>query len=230
MNNFTLIIPTINTSDKYKNSVPIEFRYDNETGEMNCIKALNGIDISNFTKIIFVVLKEHNDKYNIYYKIEAAMKFHNIPYIVSIISKPTSSQVETVYQIINKYNIKGSIFIKDADNMCVIPTLTQTNSLLIYNIENLPIVDPQHKSYITLDEQNFVTNVIEKRVVSPIFNCGGYGFANVNDFIDAYNALNKYENVNTHLYISHCIYWLILNKNIKFRPIQAIYYEDFEMN
>ena len=234
MEQYTLIMPMINTSVKYQNSVPIEFRFDNETGEMNCIKVLKNIDTSKFTKIIFVILKEHNDKYNVYDKIESAMTRFNehnrIDYNVSVLFKPTSSQVETVYQTINKYHITGNIFIKDADNMCKIPSIIKGNSLLIYNIENLPIVDPQHKSYITLDEQNFVTNIIEKRVVSPIFNCGGYSFERAEDFIDAYNAIKKYENVNEHLYISHCIYWLILNKNLKFRPTQATYYEDFEIN
>jgi hypothetical protein len=97
-------------------------------------------------------------------------------------------------------------------------------------LENTPIVDPQHKSYVSVDDQNFVVNIIEKRVVSNLFNCGGYSFTDASLFKTAYESLLGYEDIANHMYISHIIYWLILNKKIKFRPVEATYYEDFEIN
>ena len=73
-------------------------------------------------------------------------------------------------------------------------------------------------------------NIIEKRVVSNLFNCGGYSFTDAALFKTAYEALLGYEDIANHMYISHIIYWLILNKKIKFRPVEATYYEDFEIN
>ena len=75
----------------------------------------------------------------------------------------------------------------------------------------------------------YQTNIIEKKIVGNLFNCGGYTFNDANDFVNGFEALLEFEDISNHMYISHIIYWLILNKNIKFRPIEAIDYEDFEI-
>lgn len=229
---YTLIVPMV--SVKYKDTVPLEFKYDNNTGQINCIKALEGIDLSMFTKIYFVMLYEHELKYHIAEKITVARKFNKKLLDTEVIFKfldiPTSSQTETIYNTIIEYNIKGPIFIKDADNTCTCEGQIKGNTVLVYPLENTPIVDPQHKSYVNVDDQNFVVNIIEKRVVSNLFNCGGYSFTDAALFKTAYETLLGYEDIANHMYISHIIYWLILNKKIKFRPVEATYYEDFEIN
>ena len=229
---YTLIVPMV--SVKSKDTVPLEFKYDNNTGQINCIKALEGIDLSMFTKIYFVMLYEHELKYHIAEKITVARKFNKKLLDTEVIFKfldiPTSSQAETIYNTIIEYNIKGPIFIKDADNTCTCEGQIKGNTVLVYPLENTPIVDPQHKSYVNVDDQNFVVNIIEKRVVSNLFNCGGYSFTDAALFKTAYEALLGYEDITNHMYISHIIYWLILNKKVKFRPVEATYYEDFEIN
>lgn len=229
---YTLIVPMV--SIKYKDTVPLEFKYDNNTGQINCIKALEGIDLSMFTKIYFVMLYEHELKYHIAEKITVARKFNKKLLDTEVIFKfldiPTNSQAETIYNTIIEYNIKGPIFIKDADNTCTCEGQIKGNTVLVYPLENTPIVDPQHKSYVNVDDQNFVVNIIEKRVVSNLFNCGGYSFTDAALFKTAYEALLGYEDIANHMYISHIIYWLILNKKVKFRPVEATYYEDFEIN
>jgi hypothetical protein len=229
---YVLIVPMV--SIKSKNTVPIEFKYDNKTGQINCIKALEGINLTMFTKIYFVLLYEHELKYHVAEKITVARKFNkdlmNIEIIFKFLDYPTSSQAETIYNTIKEYNIDCPIFIKDADNTCTCKDPIIGNYVLVYPLENTPIVDPQHKSYVSIDDQNFVVNIIEKKIVSNLFNCGGYSFSDSQLFVKAYEALLKYEDIVNHMYLSHIIYWLILNKNIKFRPIEAIYYEDFEIN
>lgn len=229
---YTLIVPMV--SVKSKNTVPLEFQYDNKTGQINCIKALEGIDLSMFTKIYFIMLYEHELKYHVAEKITVARKFNkkllNTEVIFKFLDNPTSSQAETIYNTIVEYNIEGPIFIKDADNTCTCEGQIKGNTVLVYPLENIPIVDPQHKSYVSVDDQNFVVNIIEKRVVSNLFNCGGYSFMDASLFKTAYESLLGYEDIANHMYISHIIYWLILNKKIKFRPVEAVYYEDFELN
>lgn len=229
---YTLIVPMV--SIKKSNTVPLEFKYDNNIGQINCIKALEGIDLSMFTKIYFIMLYEHELKYHVAEKIAVARKFNkellDAEIIFKFLDNPTNSQAETIYNTIVEYNIEGPIFIKDADNTCTVSNIIKGNSVLVYSLENTPIVDPQHKSYISVDEQNFVVNIIEKRVVSNLFNCGGYSFIDAQLFKLAYEALLEYEDIANHMYISHIIYWLILNKKLKFRPIEATYYEDFELD
>ena len=158
---YTLIVPMV--SVKSKDTVPLEFKYDNNTGQINCIKALEGIDLSMFTKIYFVMLYEHEIKYHIAEKITVARKFNKKLLDTEVIFKfldiPTSSQAETIYNTIVEYDIKGPIFIKDADNTCTCNGQIKGNTVLVYPLENTPIVDPQHKSYVNVDDQNFVVNL-----------------------------------------------------------------------
>ena len=232
---FSLIVPMINTSKKYENSVPIEFQYDNESGKINCVKSIEALNVNfldTFYRIFFIILKKHEDLYHVSDKIMLSIKnskLNGIECIFTFLDYPTSSQAETIYGELKKFKITGPIFIKDADNMCVLNTEIKGNSVLVYPLENTPIVDPQHKSYVATDDQNFVVNIIEKKVVSNLFNCGGYSFNTALDFIDAYEAVQMFEDMSSHMYISHIIYWLILNKKLKFRPIEAIGYEDFEI-
>ena len=233
---FSLIVPMINTSKKYENSVPIEFQYDNKTGKINCIKSIEGLKLSyidTFSRIYFIILSKHEEKYHVSQKIMLSVKnsmLNGIECVFTFLDKPTSSQAETIYTEIIRHNIKGPIFIKDADNMCILNSELKKNSVLVYPLENTPIVDPQHKSYVAIDDQNFVVNIIEKKVVSNLFNCGGYSFNSALDFVEAYEAVQMFEDITSHMYISHIIYWLILNKKLKFRPIEAVGYEDFEIN
>lgn len=230
---YTLIVPMINTSERYENIVPIEFQYDNECNKMNCIKSIEGINTDLFSIIYFVILRKHEEKYNISSKIKLDItisnKLRNIQCKFVILDYPTSSQAETIYKTITNANISGPIFIKDADNGCVCDVNRIDNFVLVYQLENTKVVDPQHKSYVSIDDQNFITNIIEKRIVSSYFNCGGYTFKSANDFINAYEGILKYEDIMNHMYISHLIYWLLLNKKMKFRPIEATYYDDYEI-
>ncbi len=229
----TLIVPMVN--NKSDDIIPLEFRYDNMHGDINCVRAISGIDLSIFTDIYFILLQKHEDMYHVSDKINVFVRhnnvFNNIKVNYVFLSEATSSQSETIYNTIKEYNIEGPIFIKDADNRCELdaPVDMTTNVILVYSLENVPIVDPQHKSYVSVDDQNFITNTIEKRIISSYFNCGGYVFEDARDFIEAYNNLIELVDDTNHMYVSHIIYWLMLNKNIKFRPIEAVGYEDFEI-
>lgn len=234
MKKFTLIMPMLSLSEEY----PIEFKENNKTGIMKCIHSLIALDITQFTDIVFVILKKHDELYNIKNKITTELKRQNpqYEYILKkcnikfvIADQPTRSQAETVFNTIKQLNITGPIFIKDADNQCNC-SVKPGNTILTYPIEELEIIDPQHKSYVDVDEQNFVTNIIEKRVISGLISSGGYGFSDAELFVDGYqNVLNFSEGL-YHIYISHIIYWLILFRNEKFRPVNVSYYDDYKVD
>ena len=231
---FSLLVPM--AAKSFDDIVPVQFRYNNENGYMNCIWSVLSINLEKFTDIYFIYLKEHNEKYNIIDRIKAELnkkdiesKFYNIMIHYCELEYPTDSQVSTIYTTIIEHNISGAICIKDTDNLCCTDNIDTGNYVLTYSLEDTSLVDPLHKSYISLDDQNFITNTIEKRVISDRFNCGGYIFNDVDIFIDAYINIHKYVDKDTHLYMSHIIYWLSLYKDIKFRPIECTNYIDFEI-
>ena len=96
------------------------------------------------------------------------------------------------------------------------------------SLEKLGLVDPVHKSYLNVDEQGFITNAIEKRVISDKFIAGGYSFESAVDYITAYDALNELNN-GEKFYVSDIIYWLILNRNVKFMPLDVEEFVDLNI-
>ena len=192
-----LIVPMV---CKFSNKMPLEFQYNNK-GEMKCIEALSEMSLLTFDNIYFAISYEADTSWNLQDKLTISvnslrrnLRIREDTKVHYVILKPTSSQAETIYKTIKSHKIQGSIFIKDADNKFTIKTTPTDNSVCLFSLENCNIVDPQHKSYVTLDDNMFVTNMIEKRVVSSYFNCGGYSFKDVNDFIKGYEFCKKFEN------------------------------------
>lgn len=229
---YALIMPLCNLSKKYEGKIPVEFQYQ-DNGYMNCINSLLTINLDNASNIYFSIYYEHENKFDISSQIRTQLNRAGIKAMLNfyIITHKTSCQAETILETILFHSIKGPIFIKDGDNCCVYTEeIPPCNSVMVYELEDCPIVDPQHKSYVTVDDNMYVTNIIEKRVVSNLFNCGGYSFLNAEDFVNTYNILKRTLKEGEHICISHIIYYLILFKKQVFKPIMAKAYNDFDLN
>ena len=139
-----------------------------------------------------------------------------------ILDTPTTSQPETIYKTIKQMNIHGSLFIKDAD-CSFVGECSYDNAIAIYPLEQLEWVNPKNKSYVAVDDMFYITNVIEKCVVSHYFTAGGYAFKDTDTYCKYYEQLAP----NKGLYLSHIIYSMLLDKHI-FRPVIISEYKDFE--
>lgn len=218
----TLIVPIAADKADYARILPQPFRLDDE-GTMFCVKAITGLPLKEISDIYFVILREHDQRFMLNEQLSMQFRKHHLDNAhVTILDKSTSSQAETVAQAIKKNDIHGCIFIKDADCYFTADEIMEQNGVSIYPLELLPIVDPQHKSYVAVDDMFYVTNIIEKRVVSHFFSAGGYCFEDANDFCGYYEKLKDY----SPLYLSHIIYAMLLDKKI-FRPIEIDDYEDW---
>ena len=192
---------------------------------MFCVKAITGLPMSEISEIYFVILREHEERFMLSEQLSMQFRKHKLTNAhVTILDNPTSSQAETVAQAIRINNIEGVVFIKDADCYFSTDEILPQNGVAIYALENLPIVDPQHKSYVAVDDMFYVTNIIEKRVVSHFFSAGGYCFEDAGEFCRYYDKLKDY----TPLYLSHIIYSMLLDKKI-FRPIEIDDYKDWSV-
>ncbi len=218
----TLIVPIAADRADYVAKLPQPFRFDDE-GTMYCVKAITGLPLNDFKDIYFVILRAHDNRFML--SEQLAMQFRKLKLTnahVTILDEPTTSQAETVTRAIELNSIKGTIFIKDADCYFTADEIMPQNGVAIYALENLPVVDPQHKSYVSVDDMFYVTNIIEKRVVSHFFSAGGYCFQDAEVFCQYYNQLKDY----SPLYLSHIIYAMLLDKQI-FRPIEIDDYKDW---
>lgn len=220
----TLIVPIAANNDDYAHKLPQPFRLDDE-GMMYCVRAITGLPLDQMDNIYFVVLRDHDERFMLNEQLMMQFRRHHLANAhVTILDEPTGSQAETVARAIELNGIIGMVFIKDADCYFTADEILPQNGVAIYALENLPIVDPQHKSYVAVDDMFYVTNIIEKRVVSRFFSAGGYCFEDAAEFCRYYERLKEY----SPLYLSHIIYSMLLDKKI-FRPIEIDDYQDWSV-
>ena len=222
---FSLIVPAAANKLEYfggKQLMPKVFRL-NEYGVSLCVAAVMELDHTVFDAIYFTVLKEHDMRFGIVDLLNAQLTHLGwYKAKVVILDEPTKSQAETVYKTICQENIDGSIFIKDADSAFNID-ITLQNGIAVYPLEDLSSVNPQHKSYVAVDDMMYITNTIEKLVIDHYFNAEGYLFEDAATFEYYYNRFAEYSG----LYLSHIVYAMLLDGHI-FRPFVADKYSDFD--
>lgn len=221
---FTLIVPIAADKPEYDKRLPFIFTQDRD-GTMYCVKSILGLPLKLFSNIYFVILKKHRKKYDLRERLRLQLKQNHLQRAsIIVLDATTSCQAETIARAIEKENITGPIFIKDADGYFTADEILPQNGVTIYPLEELSLVDPQHKSYVAVDDMNYITNIIERRVVSHYFNAGGYCFEDATEFCSYYNRLKPYGT----LYLSHIIYSMLLDRHI-FRPIAIGNYRDWEI-
>lgn len=220
---FSLIVPA--AGDKYAEDgrMPLIFTPD-ANGVMHCVKSITGLNLKDFDAIYFTILRKHVEKFDVDELLKLQfrrLRLDNARLV--ILERPTATQAETIVRTIEEADIKGAIFVKDADGYFEAEVFPE-NGVSVYPLESLELVDPRHKSYVAVDDMQHITNIIEKRVVSHLFNAGGYCFENADDFIEVFKrhkGLGK-------IYISHLIYSMLLDK-ASFRPIEVSDYQDWNI-
>lgn len=221
--NFSLIVPAAADRDEYKERLPRVFRL-NTKGIPLCVESVMGLDLQQFSSIYFTILRQHDELYGIASMLRIQLDRLGLQRArIVILDEPTSCQAATLYETIKKEQITGPIFIKDADCFFTVDIYPQ-NGLVVYPLEKMSQVNPQHKSYVAVDDMQFVTNTIEKRVIDHFFNAGGYCFDDAMTFVDYYL---RYKN-QQGLYLSHIVYSMLLDRHI-FRPYIADNYKDLHL-
>ena len=201
---------------------------------LNCVNAISTIDLEEFDEIVYAIDSWVDNYFHISerinldltHMIEDMLLASKSPKIKYKLIDSSNGMADTVRQVLKDYNNGlGSlsnlqVFIKDGDNVSYngkdryYPTKYQFNTLITGSLECEELVDPIHKSYVTTDDQGFVTNIIEKRVISDKFVAGGYWFNNAELLYKGYEELKDYTDT---VYISDIIYWMILNYGERFQ-------------
>lgn len=220
--NRSIIVPIAADKHEEESVLPYLFRLDKH-GLMPCVTAVLGLNLQDFDRVYFTVLKKHSDKFLLRDLFRAQFQRIGLQEVAVLVEldKPTSSQPETVYETIKAQNITGTVFVKDADSYFR-AVIDAESSLCVYPLDSLESVNPQNKSYVNIDDMFYITNIIEKRILGRDFCAGGYCFENVAEFVNTFERLSHY----TPLYMSHLIYELLLEK-CAFRPVVVKDYKDW---
>jgi hypothetical protein len=207
-----IIVPAAGLSSRFPDSKPKYLLVDSQ-GKMMLYLALQQFLNNPQFNITVGVLQEHDEKYNATEIIHRELG-DNVN--VVILQKVTAGPAETAMKIIEMANLdlENPVFIKDCDSyfthevtcgnyVCISKVHKDTNSLQVHN-----------KSFVVLDEQEVITHIVEKSVVSDSFCVGGYKFDSVQLFRNSY--LNVIDNLDNEIYVSHIIEFAISMGNTFF--------------
>ncbi|MDP1540642.1 MAG: hypothetical protein Q8L72_08330 [Moraxellaceae bacterium] len=217
-----LIIPIAGSSSRFPDMKP-KWMLTHPRGKMMVIEAIRNLPLIQFKSINFIGLKTHEDEYNFSNSLNIQFKEIGIDHLANIIllDEKTSNQPETVYKGLKKSGITGQIYIKDSDNQFT-TEFVSGNFISYLDLHELDQINARNKSYVELNDDGYILNIVEKKIVSPTFCVGGYGFEEADDFIRVYEQLSD----NKDLYISHIIFQMLLEGE-KFKGQNVSEYSDW---
>jgi len=181
-----IIVPAAGLSTRFPDMKPKYLLYDYR-GEMMLMNALRKYRELGM-KITIGILKEHQDKYAVIEQIQ-----HECPDNVNfvVIDKPTRGPADTVYRILAESGVEGEFMVKDCDSFFDHEN-TSGNYICVSNISEHEILKKlASKSFVIVNEQDIVTNIIEKQVVSDTFCVGGYKFESAEQYKSAFEYVSQ---------------------------------------
>jgi len=180
------------------------------SGKMMLLESISGLNVEDFKKVYIVALRSHEEKYKFSSGLEKAFYeiYPDSSLELILLENATKSQPETVFNAINIGNIHGPICIKDCDNFFKI-TAKPVNFISFCNLEENEDINAANKSYIEINEHGLITNIVEKKIISPYFCTGAYGFADSKTYLKYYGKCSEIDS----LYISHIMYSMLLDSS-----------------
>lgn len=165
-------------------------------------------------RLIFIILKEHEEKYQLKEKLESlyGKKAH-----VVIIDQVTRGQAETVLAAKNYINNYNKLFIYNCDTYSTAPIWELIQAENPDGILScFTSTDPRY-SYAKTDEYGYVIKTAEKNPISNQASSGMYYFRRGKDFVYAAEKLAREDRLDLNeLYVAPCYNELLLSgKKIK---------------
>ena len=205
----SLIVPMAGRSTRFPNMRPKWMLSHPMTNRMMVTEAISGLNLDFFDNIYFICLQEHEDKYSFMKGFVAELDDAGLRAKSNVVLLPeqTDSQSETVYTFLSGYDLDGFIFIKDSDGFyrC---DVEERNQVAYFDLNDMDDINARTKSYVDLDVNDVVTNIVEKKVISSTFSSGGYGFADAKEFCKTFEKL---QDMDGECYISHIIFEMMLS-------------------
>ena len=192
-----IIIPCAGKSSRFPNTRPkyLLTMHDGELMVEKAIKPHIGEDVH------VIILKEHDEKYNVISAFERLFK--NNPNVkIHLLDDETSGPAETVYTVTKNLDPFTSVFIKDCDSFFCGEKRDDNHVCIIDLRKNLEVKKVAAKSFAMLNNQMMLTNIVEKSVVSNYVCAGGYGFSSAKEYNKAFEEI---QNQQGETFVSHVI-------------------------
>lgn len=191
-------------------------------------KAIQDIFPESYDRIIYTFLRVVVQQHNIVERLQEVIP-PELPVEFCLLDTPTSGPAESAYLTIQSMNVQGEVFVRDSHNYIKLAKPVKGNCIAGVDLTkfNGTIENLRSKSFIVLNEQKQVLDIVEKSLRSDVISVGLYGFRNTKDFIKVYERLNDPRYPVGKLYLSHIISYLIGYYNHVFYGIEVAAYEDW---
>ena len=144
-----------------------------------------------------------------------------------VLDERTAGPAETVRQVIERADLTGPIAVKDSDTFFGLPELPDSSFLAVSDIRSRQrLSSPGGKSYVRLNEQGMVADVVEKNIVSNLISCGLYGFLDPAVFAAEFDRLVRQVG-HRRLFVSHVLSSTVLHGEV-FLPLHTTDFIDLE--
>jgi hypothetical protein len=198
-------------------------------GRIMAEKAIEGCRIDRFFRIIFIVTRVHDEEFEATLVLRQALAHLGDRLEIVVLPEFTSGQAETIVRAIETANVTGTILIKDSDNHIAWDDGGDlSNFVVVGNLELFPgTTNVAAKSYVSIDKNDIVLDIVEKRIISGIFCAGAYQVASAEAFRGAYLDMSKCSGLEKETYVSHVIGWMMARDGEVFKAYEANSYEDW---
>ena len=224
----TLLVPCAGRSTRFPDMRP-KWLLTHPDGSLMVDKALEGCRTDRFDRIVFVITKAHDDEFEAAEILRQAFARYGSRLHIVVLPDFTSGQADTVFEAIAAARITGPVLIKDSDNYLAWDDHDDVlNFVVAGNLSRLrDTTNVAAKSYVLLDKNDIVQDIVEKRIISGTFCAGAYQFASAEAFSAAFLDMSKNEGLEKETYVSHVIAWMMARQGQIFRGYEATGYEDW---
>jgi GTP:adenosylcobinamide-phosphate guanylyltransferase len=207
-----IIVPCAGKSSRFPGTRP-KYLLTMPDGRMMIEHALQQYELY-YEEIYVVILKEHDVLYS---ASNAVNKAFNHRVKIHILDEETQGPAETVYQVSKNLHEDEPIFIKDCDSFFYAPWRRDNHICVADLRENLDVSKVAAKSFVTMNNQGLIHNIVEKSVVSNYICVGGYGFERAGDFNKAMQHLMVEDE---EVFVSHIVRWLLATERFDAQKVE----------
>jgi len=224
----TLIIPCAGRSTRFPDMRP-KWMLTHPDGKLMVEKAIEGMPLETFDRIIITIVREHSIKYEAKIVLEQVFGASVNPAVeIFELEDFTSCQAETVHKTIVEKKVTGNFVVKDSDNQVQVGGFTHPEFIVGLNVNTFDaeVYRLKSKSFLMVNDQGVVVDIIEKKIRSEHICLGVYGFDRTEKFIHAYESLLQ-NGARGEIYLSHIISYLIGTKQSVYSYVEATGFEDW---
>lgn len=197
----TLLLPCAGLSSRYPGVRP-KWMLTTPDGSLAIQKAAASVDPTRVGRKVIAIRSEHEEKHGASAVIRRA--FGEAIEIVAL-ERDTNGPAETVSMMIERAGVSGPILVKDADSFFEPSRMPAGSFVGISDLRvNLGISRVGAKSFVVINEQNVIANIIEKQVSSNFVSAGLYAFEDSRIFLENYQAILA-ESCTREVFVSHVI-------------------------